>query len=130
MVHYKFTIMMGGNLAVTQANGADDYYCEIYHLMGDPSLMTFWIPSSLLVQHDQVIPLGLNTVDINTENGVYVAISQNGIFLDAGLVGSSGLISMDISAVTSKDSLEVVVTNRIKYHILVVFNHAAKCFLV
>mgnify|MGYP000031156831 CR=1 FL=1 len=111
-------IMMGGNLAVTQANGADDYYCEIYHLMGDPSLMTYFgTPNPLLVQHDQVIPLGLNTVDVNTEDGAYVAISQNGTFLDAGLVGSNGLISMDISAVTSMDSLEVVVTkqNKIPY---------------
>ena len=51
--------MMGGNLAVTQAGGADDYYNEIYHLMGDPSLMTYLgVPAPLSVQHDQVIPLG------------------------------------------------------------------------
>ena len=39
-------ISIVGNLAVAQANGMDDYYWEIYHLMGDPSLSTYLgIPS-------------------------------------------------------------------------------------
>ena len=49
----------------------DDYYNEIYHLMGDPSLMTYLgVPAPLSVQHDQVIPLGLSTIDIISEEGV------------------------------------------------------------
>ncbi len=111
-------IMMGGNLAVTQAGGADDYYNEIYHLMGDPSLMTYLgIPSALSVQHDQVIPLGLSIVDIISEEGAYVSISQNGITLNAGLTSSTGSISLDISGMVNMDSLYVVVTkqNKIPY---------------
>ena len=111
-------IMMGGNLAVTQAGGADDYYNEIYHLMGDPSLTTYLgVPSQLVVQHDQVIPLGLSQIDIVSEEGAYVAVSQNGVGLDAGLISSSGMISLDISSVSSMDSLYVVVTkqNKIPY---------------
>ena len=78
-------IMMGGNLAVTQAGGADDYYNEIYHL-GDPSLMTYLgVPAPLSVQHDQVIPLGLSTIDIISEEGTYVSLTQNGIAIDAGV---------------------------------------------
>ena len=111
-------IMMGGNLAVTQAGGADDYYNEIYHLMGDPSLMIYLgVPSPLSVQHDQVIPLGLSTIDIISEEGTYVSLSQNGIAIDAGLTSSTGTISMDISGVVTMDSLFVVVTkqNKIPY---------------
>ena len=111
-------IMMGGNLAVTQAGGADDYYNEIYHLMGDPSLMTYLgVPSTLSVQHDQVIPLGLSTIDIVSEEGTYVSLSQNGLAIDAGLTSSTGSISMDISGVVTMDSLYVVVTkqNKIPY---------------
>ena len=110
-------IMMGGNLAVTQAGGSDAYYCEIYHLMGDPSIMTYFgSPSALSVQHDQVVPLGLPSIDINTEDGAYVALSQNGIYIDAGLV-SNGTVSLDISTTLSLDSIEVVVTkqNKIPY---------------
>ena len=110
-------IMMGGNLAVTQAGGSDAYYCEIYHLMGDPSIMTYFgLPSVLNVQHDQVVPLGLPSLDINTENGAYVALSQNGIYIDAGLV-LNGVVTLDISTAVSLDSIEVVVTkqNKIPY---------------
>ena len=111
-------IMMAGNLAVTQADGADDYYCEIYHLMGDPSLMTYFgEPNPLTVQHEQVIPMGIPTITINTEEGAYVALSQNGNYLDAGLVTSNGLVDLDLSSVLTMDSLEVVVTkqNKIPY---------------
>jgi hypothetical protein len=111
-------IMMGGNLAVTQAGGADDYYCEIYHLIGDPSIMTYFgEPTILNVLHDEVVPLGISSVAINTEEGAYVAISQNGIYIDAGLVSNNGILDLDISAITSLDSIDVVVTkqNKIPY---------------
>ena len=46
-------IMMVGNLAVAQANGMDDYYWEIYHLMGDPSLSTYQgIPQEINANYD------------------------------------------------------------------------------
>ena len=108
-------IMMGGNLAVTQAGGADAYYCEIYHLMGDPSIMTYFgIPSPLFVQHDPVIPIGMPSVDVVAEEGAYVALSQNGIYIDAGLVSNIGTINLDISSIASMDSIEVVVTKQNK----------------
>lgn len=111
-------IMMAGNLAVTQAGGADDYYCEIYHLMGDPSLTTYFgVPSPLVVQHDQIIPFGMPSVDIITEEGSYVALTQNGVIIDAGLVSNNGVLTLDISSIVSLDSLEVVVSkqNKIPY---------------
>ena len=82
------------------------------------SLTTYLgVPSQLVVQHDQVIPLGLSQIDILSEEGAYVAVSQNGVGLDAGLISSSGMISLDISSVSSMDSLYVVVTkqNKIPY---------------
>ena len=46
-------IIIMGNLAVAEANGWDDYYWEIYHLMGDPSLSTYLgIPEHNNVVHD------------------------------------------------------------------------------
>ena len=40
-----------GNLAVTQGfGGSEQYYWEIYHLMGDPSLMPYLgVPTTLNV---------------------------------------------------------------------------------
>ncbi len=111
-------IMMGGNLAVTQAGGSDDYYCEIYHLMGDPSLMTYFgEPNPLIVQHQQVLPLGIESVSINTEHGAYVALTQNGEHVAASKVSNNGLIDLDISSISTLDSIEIVVTkqNKIPY---------------
>ena len=37
-----WALMLAGNLAVTEAGGSlVDYYWEIYHNMGDPSLITY-----------------------------------------------------------------------------------------
>ena len=78
-----------GNLAVTQAGGSEQYYWEIYHLMGDPSLMPYiGVPTSLNVSHQSAIPLGTSTVTVTTEENAYAAISMNGILLDAQLAVS------------------------------------------
>ena len=40
------------NLAVTAAGGSEDYYWEIYHVMGDPSLMPYMsVPDPMTVTH-------------------------------------------------------------------------------
>ena len=62
------------------------------------------VPSPLSVQYDQVIPLGLSTIDIISEEGTYVSLTQNGLAIDAGLTSSTGSISMDISGVVTMDS--------------------------
>ena len=69
-----------GNLAVTQAGGAEEYYWEIYHLMGDPSLMPYIGSNNLIVNHQPIIPLGSSTFTVNTEENAYVALSMNGVF--------------------------------------------------
>ena len=52
-------IIHSGNLAVTEAGGAEQYYWEIYHLMGDPSLMPYiGVPTTLSVNYNPVLPVG------------------------------------------------------------------------
>ena len=77
-------ILHAGNLAVTEAGGAEQYYWEIYHLMGDPSLMPYvGIPTSLNVSHNAILPTGASSFVVNSEENSYVALSMNGILLDA-----------------------------------------------
>ena len=58
-------IIMVGNLAVAEANGMDDYYWEIYHLMGDPSLSTYLgIPEENNVSFTPLIPVGSEAIEI------------------------------------------------------------------
>jgi hypothetical protein len=54
---YNDAINFRGNLAVTQANGSSTaYYWQIYHLMGDPSVMTYFkVPPANTVTHASTI---------------------------------------------------------------------------
>ena len=104
-----------GNLAVTQAGGSEQYYWEIYHLMGDPSLMPYiGVPTSLSVTHQSATPLGTSTITINTEENAYVAVSMNGILLDAQLADVTGVVDLIFPAISSIGVLDIVITKQFK----------------
>lgn len=102
-----------GNLAVTAAGGSEEYYWEIYHVMGDPSLMPYMsVPDPLNVTHLQSIPVGSSSLSVTTEEHAYVAVSQNGILLDAQIVGTSGNVNLSFTPLSSMGVLDVVVTKQ------------------
>ena len=104
-----------GNLAVTQAGGSEQYYWEIYHLMGDPSLMPYiGVPTILSVSHASATPVGTTTLLINAEENAYVAISMNGILLDAQLADASGIVNLTFSALANVGTADIVVTKQFK----------------
>ena len=104
-----------GNLAVTQAGGSEQYYWEIYHLMGDPSLMPYiGVPTILSVSHASATPVGTTTLLINAEENAYVAISMNGILLDAQLADASGIVNLTFSAIANVGTADIVVTKQFK----------------
>ena len=104
-----------GNLAVTQAGGSEQYYWEIYHLMGDPSLMPYiGIPSLMTVTHQSAVPLGTTTLTVNAEENAYVALSMNGILLDAQLVDATGIVNLNFNAISNVGSADIVVTKQFK----------------
>ena len=73
---------------MTQAGGSEQYYWEIYHLMGDPSLMPYLgVPSTLNVLMLILTPIKTSSLTVTTEENAYVALSMNGVLLDAQLVG-------------------------------------------
>lgn len=102
-----------GNLAVTAAGGSEEYYWEIYHVMGDPSLMPYMsVPDPLNVTHLQSIPVGSFSLSVTTEEHAYVAVSQNGVLLDAQIVGTSGNVNLSFTPLSSMGVLDVVVTKQ------------------
>jgi len=106
-------MMLAGNLAVTQAGGSEDYYYEIYHLMGDPSLMTYFgVPASMNVTHMGAVPIGTSSLVVNSEPDAYVAISLNGSLLDAQLTDASGAVSLSFNAFSNIGTADVVVTKQ------------------
>ena len=108
-------ILHAGNLAVTEAGGAEEYYWEIYHLMGDPSLMPYvGIPTTINVSHNSIIPTGATTFVVNSEENSYVALSMNGVLLDAQLCDATGIVNLNFSPISNMGSVDVVVTKQFK----------------
>jgi hypothetical protein len=108
-------LMLAGNLAVTQAGGSEDYYYEIYHLMGDPSLMTYFgVPSDMNVTHMAAVPIGTSSLNVVAEPDAYVAISMNGVLLDAQLTDASGVVNLSFPPLSAIGTADVVVTKQNK----------------
>jgi hypothetical protein len=104
-----------GNLAVTQAGGSEQYYWEIYHLMGDPSLMPYiGVPTTLTVSHQNATPVGTTSLTVTTEENAYVALSMNGVLLDAQLSGPTGIVNLSFSAIANVGNADIVVTKQFK----------------
>ena len=104
-----------GNLAVTQAGGAEQYYWEIYHLMGDPSLMPYiGVPTLLNVTHGSATPVGTTSFSVTAEENAYVAISMNGVLLDAQLADVTGIVNLTFPAISNVGTADIVVTKQFK----------------
>ncbi|MDC0249703.1 C25 family cysteine peptidase, partial [Flavobacteriales bacterium] len=108
-------MLHSGNLAVTQAGGSEQYYWEIYHLMGDPSLMPYiGVPTSLIASHNAATPVGATTFEVNTEENAYVAISMGGVLLDAQLADATGIVNLTFPAIANVGTADIVITKQFK----------------
>ena len=108
-------IIMAGNLAVAQANGMDDYYWEIYHLMGDPSLSTYLgMPTNNTINHDIFLPIGSEAIEIQADPQSYVGLTHNGILLAGGYIDNSGFIVLVFDPINEPGTLDLVVTGQNK----------------
>jgi hypothetical protein len=105
--------MYGGNLAVTQSGSSVQYYWEIYHLMGDPSLMVYFgIPTPITATYNALIPLGSTTFQIQTDPWAYAAVSMNGTLLGAALADSLGNVVVPLTGANTPGTADVVITRQ------------------
>ena len=105
-------MITSGNLAVQSSSSSrKKYYWEVYHLMGDPSLMIYQGPAPLLsVQLPAFILPTATTISIQTEPYAYIAVNNGGQLLGAGLADSSGNAVFSIAPVMQPGLVEVVGT--------------------
>ena len=103
-----------GNLAVTQSGSSrEEYYWEIYHLMGDPSLMIYFSqPPQAGADYPDLMPLAAESFTVNTDPYAYVAISKDGILHGAALAGSSGKAVVNLDPITVPGEADVVITGQ------------------
>lgn len=104
-------MVVGGNLAVEESSSTmKTYYWEIYHLMGDPSLMIYYsVPQPVVATYSSTMLVGFNALDVQTEEHAYVALSMNGTLLDAKVAGPSGLVNLSFSPLTNVGNADIVV---------------------
>lgn len=113
-------MIVAGNLAVeASTSGNKAYYWEIYHLMGDPSLIPYiTVPDAMTVTHPTILPVGSTTVTVYAEENALVAIStMNGdkrVLLDSKRVSSTGNVVLNFDALTipGANLLDIVVTKQ------------------
>lgn len=103
-----------GNLSVESSSSTGKkYYWEIYHVMGDPSLMPYLgVPSYMAAEYTDPIPMGSNNLTVTTESGAYVAISLNGVLLDAKIADASGVAELTFSSILDIATADVVATKQ------------------
>ncbi|MBN2729394.1 MAG: T9SS type A sorting domain-containing protein [Bacteroidales bacterium] len=109
-------MVMAGNMAVLQSgNTSYTYYSEIYHLMGDPSLMPYiGIPSQLTVSHPPLVPIGQSSIAVTTEPYAYVGVSQNGVWHGAGIADATGNLTINIIPFTIPGNIDIVGTKQFR----------------
>lgn len=112
MTQYAF--IMAGNLAVVDGgSGMINYYWEIYALMGDPALTTYFgVPSENVVDYPEQIFMGLGSVTIIAEAWSYVGLSRDGQLYAAGLVDETGEITLEFEPFTSPGDADLVITRQ------------------
>ncbi len=113
---YNGAMKHAGNLAVEASSSSENvYYWEIYHLMGDPSVMTYFsVPDPLTVNYVNPQIVGVTTLQVNTEEDAYVAISDDGVLLNAQLAPVGGVVTLTFPAFTVPDTADIVITKQNK----------------
>lgn len=119
-----------GNMAVQQSGSSlRNYYWEIYHIMGDPSLsMYLGVPTANNASYPAQIYIDESIFEV-TDAAPYsrVAVSQNGVIHGSAITNANGSLSLPITAFTSPGTATIVITaqNRITHinQIPVVFNN-------
>ncbi len=103
-----------GNLAVTQAGSSlETYYWEIYHLMGDPSLMIYFSqPPVTTAVYNGLMPTGTTDFTVNTNPYAYVAISKDGVLHGAAIADATGLAEVTLTPIVVPGTADVVVTRQ------------------
>lgn len=112
-------IVTAGNLAVQSSNSSYKlYYWEIYHIMGDPSIMPYLSePSTLTATFPSAITVGTNNLSVQTEPHAYVALTFDGQLIGAAFADGNGNATLTFDPLATPGIYEVAVwaQNHIQY---------------
>ncbi len=109
-------MVVAGNIAVEASTSTlKKYYWEEYHLMGDPSVMNYFsVPDPLTISYSSPMMVGNTSLVVTTEPYTYVALSLNGVLLDAQYSGTGSTVTLTFSALPQIDTAKIVATKQNK----------------
>lgn len=104
--------VFAGNMAVSESgSSAEQYYWDIYNLMGDPSLMIYYgIPDEMTVDHDDVLLIGSTSFDITAAPHAYIALNQDGQNISVAVADDNGNATLTFDPLTTPGTAQLVIT--------------------
>lgn len=107
----SYHYIQAGNMAVTRGGSNVRRYWELYHLMGDPSLMPYLkVPSTISATYSPLIPIGVTDFTVNTEPYALVAISQNDSLISSNYADSLGVATLYFPVFTQSGTVDIVIS--------------------
>lgn len=106
--------VFAGNLAVSESGStAEEYYWDIYNLMGDPSLMIYYSQADeMTVTAPASILIGATSINVTAAPYSYVALSMDGNLKAAVLADSLGNAELTFDPFTVPGTADFVVTGQ------------------
>ena len=106
------SIIQGGNLAVeSSTSGYKLYYWEIYHLMGDPSILPWLSQAEVMnVTVPDAMVSGTTTLQLTAVPYAYVALTENGEVIAATCADANGMANLNFPPALPENTYEVAVT--------------------
>ncbi len=104
--------MYMGNMAVQQSGSSrTNYYWEIYHIMGDPSLMTYMgVPTVNNATYPSQILIGATQITVTAAPYSRVALTMGGVIYGTAMVPASGSLNLPITAFTNVGTAKMTIT--------------------
>ena len=103
-------ILTGGNMAVqTSSSDSKQYYWEIYHCFGDPSVRAYLgVPSTMAVEASSLITAGSADYVVHTAPYAYVALTRNSNLVASAFADASGDATISSSSPLDPGEYELV----------------------
>ena len=104
--------IFAGNLAVSESGSSfEQYYWDIYNLMGDPSLMVYYsVPDAMVVSAPATILIGFTSISVTVAPYAYTALSMNGELKGTAQADSLGNATINFDPFTTPGDADLVVT--------------------
>lgn len=105
------TVFMGNMAVQASTTTLKNYYWEIYHIMGDPSLMPYYgVPTVNTATFPSAIMLGLDNITVTAQAYSRVALSMNGTLYATGIVPANGSLNLSFTPFSTVGDADLVIT--------------------